>query len=218
MSLEAILAEIEAAGEAEVVHLRQATQARARQILVEAERAAATKREAARRVALAPAAGERARRLHAAKLEALRVLGEVRNRLIETTLAEARLRLSTLRADPGYPVVLRHLVEEAIGVLGDEGANGNHCLLEADARDEKLLRRILAELGLDRPLTPALTGWGGLIARSEDGKVVAVNTLEARLERATPFLRRELAAFFEKELGEAQTLKEHAAHPPMPVP
>jgi vacuolar-type H+-ATPase subunit E/Vma4 len=41
--------------------------------------------------------------------------------------------------------------------------------------------------------------WGGVVAKSEDGCIVIINTLEARLERATPYLRRYLAALFESE-------------------
>lgn len=200
MSLEAILAEIEASGEAEVVSLRAEAEARARQILNRAERDASARREAARRTALLPVPGERARLLHHAKLEALRAIGEVRDRLMETTLAETRQRLAGLRADPGYPLSLRRLTEEAIRVLGDEavGTGASPSWLEADPRDEALLRRILHDLELEAAVKPSLDGWGGLVARSGDGRIVAINTLEARLERATPFLRRDLAAFFEK--------------------
>lgn len=215
MSLEAILAEIEASGEAEVVSLRAEAEARARQVLAGAEREASARREAARRTALLPVPGERARLLHHAKLEALRAVGEVRDRLVETALAETRRRLASLRADPDYPLILRRLTEEAIRVFGDEalGTGDSPSWLEAAPRDEALLRRILYALGLDVAVKPSLDGWGGLVARSGDGRIVATNTLEARLERATPFLRRDLAAFFEK-----QELKEYKELKGTPVP
>jgi vacuolar-type H+-ATPase subunit E/Vma4 len=40
---------------------------------------------------------------------------------------------------------------------------------------------------------------GGLIAGSIDGQIVVINTVETRLERAIPSLRRNLAALFEEE-------------------
>jgi len=200
MSLEAILAAIEASGEAEVARLRAETGTRARQILAEAERTATSRRDEARQAVLLAVPGERARQLHHARLEALRTIGEVRNHLVETALAEARLQLANLRADSDYPLILRRLTEEAIRVLGDEavGTGSAPSWLEADPRDEALLRRILHDLGIDLVIKTSLDCWGGLVARSGDGRIVAVNTLEARLERATPFLRRDLAAFFEK--------------------
>ena len=217
MSLEAILVEIEASGEAEAARLRAETEARARQRLADAEQAAAARQDEARRAALLPVPGERARQLHHARLEALRMVGKVRDRLVEAALAETRRRLAGLRAGPDYPLILRCLTEEAIRVLGDEaaGTGSPPSWLEADPRDEALLRRILRDLGLDLAVRPSLEGWGGLVARSGDGRIVATNTLEARLERATPFLRRDLAAFFEQEPGHTQ---EPEAPAPVPAP
>ena len=222
MSLEAILAAIEASGEAEAAHLRAEAESRAQQILDGAKRKAVTSREQARQAALRPAAGERARRLHQAKLEALRAVGQVRIRLVGEALAETRRRQSALRADPAYPVILRRLVDEAIRALGfdlpraeEDHAGPNpprasmtygpdndesQTVLQADPRDEALLRRILDDLGLNLTITPSLNCWGGVVACSSDGRVVAINTLEARLERAIPFLRRDLAAFLEEGL------------------
>lgn len=207
MSLEAILAAIEASGEAEVAQLHSETALRVQQILAESERAAAAKREAARRAAVSPAAGERARRLHHAKLEALRAQGEARDQLVELALAEAQAHLIRLRSDPNYSLILRRLTDEAIHVLGDESAeDGSPCWLEADPRDEAFLRRIIADLGVELMITPSLECWGGLVARSQDGRIIVINTLEARLERALPYLRRELAAFFEKEAKESASV------------
>ena len=199
MSLEAILAAIEASGEAEAARLRAEAEARAQRILDEAERKASTVREEARRAALRPAAGERARRLHQAKLEALRRVGEVRTRLVDAALAETRQRLACLRTGPDYPLILRRLIEEAIDALGEEERHSRAAVLEADPRDDVSLQRILDELSLDVSVVFSLDGWGGVVARSGDGRIVVTNTLEARLERATPFLRRHLAAVFEQE-------------------
>lgn len=206
MSLEAILAAIEASGENEAAHLRGKAESRAQHILAEAERKASAVREEARRTAFLPASGECARRLHQAKLEALRLVGEVRTWLVETVLAETQQRLARLRAEPDYPLILRRLVVEALSALGDEERNSSQVLLEADPRDEVLLRRILDELDLDLPIVLSLVCWGGVVARSGDGRIVATNTLEARLERATPFLRRDLAAVFVNGLEEMSEL------------
>jgi hypothetical protein len=42
-----------------------------------------------------------------------------------------------------------------------------------------------------------------MILQSEDGCIVVINTLEARLERAIPHLRQRLAALFENDQPEA---------------
>jgi vacuolar-type H+-ATPase subunit E/Vma4 len=197
VSLETILDAIGAGGQAEVARLRAETETRARQITAEAERTAAVRREAARREAARPATAECARRLYRAKLEALRTVGEVRDGLVQAALADTRTHLASLRAAPGYPLIFRRLMEEAISALGGASAQDGLCRLEIDPRDEALAHRIVSELGRDLDMTPALNCWGGLVAHSGDGRIVASNTLEARLDRATPFLRRILATFFE---------------------
>lgn len=211
MSLEAILAAIEASGEAEITQMRTQAESRAQQVLAEAERKAATIREDARQAALVPIAGERAQRLHRAKLEALQTTGEVRDGFVNATLSEARQHLANFRTDSRYPIVLRRLIEEALSALGTEEAGGDRPVLEVDLRDERPLGRILDSLGLDLSILPSLGCWGGVVARSGDGRIVVTDTLEARLERAGPLLRRELAALFEKEVEGSQPRSEFAA-------
>ena len=204
MSLAAILTAIEAEGEAEATRLRAEAEADAQRTLAEAERLAAAQREAARSAAAQVAAGERARRLHQARLETLRARGELRDRLIDAAMAAARQRLSALRDDPAYPRVLRRLLEEAVAALGDEPGQGRAPRLEIDPRDEALVRSALSSLGLDWPVETGLSTWGGAAARSADGRIVATNTLEARFERARSLLRQDAAAFIEQGLDESR--------------
>jgi vacuolar-type H+-ATPase subunit E/Vma4 len=200
MSLEVILASIESSGEAEIDRLRSEAESRARQALEAAERKAAITREEARHAALRPAAAERARRLHQAKLEALRTIGEVRQQLVETMLLETRRRLTDLRADPDYPLILRRLIAEAVAALGEAELRSGRVLLEIDPRDERHICHILNELGVNPQVVSSLHGWGGVVVTSCDGRIVVNNTLEARLERATPVLRQDLVAFIEEGL------------------
>ena len=200
MSLEVILASIESAGEAEVDELRAEAESRARQIVEAAERKAAIVREEARRTALWPAAAERARRLHQAKLEALRTVGDIRDRLVETTLLETRRRLSELRTDPDYPLILRRLLTEALDALGEVEQHNGRVVVDIDPRDAQHFYSLLNDLHLNLQVVSTLHGWGGVVITSGDGCVVVNNTLESRLERATPFLRQDLMAFIEEGL------------------
>ena len=200
MSLEVILASIESSGAAEIDRLRSEAESCAQQMLEAAERKASIVREEARRAALRPAAAERARRLHQAKLEALRTIGEVRQRLIETVLLEIRQRLTDLRADPDYPVILHRLIAEAIASLGEVELRSGRVVLEIDPQDERHIYPILKALGVNLQVVSSLQDWGGVVVTSGDGRVIVNNTLESRLKRATPFLRQDLMAFLEKGL------------------
>lgn len=197
MGLQDILGKIRASGDLQVHEIEMATQSQVNEILAQARMEARQIKDDARAIASAPAIAERARILHRARLESLRVVGDVREDLVDTALTRARERLASLPADPSYPQVLCMLTEEALNKL-DSNEAGKAQLL-ADSRDRTLLKNILEDLKLNLPVNYELNCWGGLIVKSEDGRVVVINTLEARLELATAFLRRHLVALFEEE-------------------
>jgi vacuolar-type H+-ATPase subunit E/Vma4 len=200
MSLEVILAAIEAAGQAKLARVQADLDNQLAQIAVEAETAAhAHQAEAARR-ALVPAGRERARLLHNARLESLRLTGQTRQALVAAALAATQQQLSGMRELPGYPDLLRRLMVEALAALGPEEAEGHPPHVCVDARDEAAARACLSANGslAHATLEASLDCWGGVIVRSGDGRIVIDNRLEARLERATPILRRVLAAEFER--------------------
>ncbi|MEW6402495.1 MAG: V-type ATP synthase subunit E family protein [Chloroflexota bacterium] len=197
MSLQAILEEIRASGDTQVHEIEKSTQSQVKEILAQARMEASQIEEDSRATASAPAIAERARILHRARLESLRIVGDVREDLVDTAIARARECLASIRGDSSYETVMRALTREALSELTSGGA-GNAELL-ADPRDRTLLERIIADLRLNLPVSYELNCWGGLIAKSEDGRVVVINTFESRLERAASFLRRHLAAMFEEE-------------------
>jgi vacuolar-type H+-ATPase subunit E/Vma4 len=202
VSLNAILKAIHDAGEAQIREIERRAQKQVDEVLADIQAGAERTHDEAREAASSPAVGKRARILHHARLELLRVVGDIRESLVETALEQARGRLASFRLDASYPAVLHRLVEEAFEELGVSIEGTGRTCIEADLRDRELMEEILFDLGLDLTVSYELNCWGGLIVRGEDGRVVIVNTLEARLERATPYLRRHLAAFFEDGLYE----------------
>jgi vacuolar-type H+-ATPase subunit E/Vma4 len=132
-------------------------------------------------------------------LEALRIKGSVRETLVEAVLDQVRGRLQGLRLNAIYPTVLCRLAQTSLAELAGSLEEPGKTRLSADPRDETLLTGILHEMELNLPVSYDLECWGGLIARSDDNRVVVINTLEARLERAIPYLRRTLSAYFEDE-------------------
>ncbi|MFW6097060.1 MAG: V-type ATP synthase subunit E, partial [Chloroflexota bacterium] len=151
----------------------------------------------ARERAVTPAYRERARILHRARLEALRTVGDARETAINAVLAQTRIMLSQIRSTPAYPSILRRLAEESLAELERSLEDPGAAHLEIDARDEALMAEIIKSLGLQAPISCTLECWGGLVASSQDGRIVVINTLESRLDRALPFLRRDLAALLE---------------------
>jgi len=199
MSLQTILDVIRTSGEAKLREVETRADIQVREILANAEAEAQKAREEAYAKAAAPADRERARILHRAHLERLRMLGNVREELVTATLDQTRGRLATARNEYFYPAVLRKLVEETLAEFDSPAQEEGQIQLQVDPRDQAILSRILSDMGLTLPVHYDVTCWGGLTAQSKDGKIVVVNTLEARLERVLPYLRRFLAAGYEEE-------------------
>lgn len=188
-----VLDEVRALGSARIQEIEAQARARADEILATADAEAERLREAAHREAAAPARRERAHILHQARQEALQIVGAARQELVERALAMTRERLGAFRDHPEYAGALQKLVAEALESLRGSLAGDERPCLTYDRRDRDLVERALAEPGREDPaLENNLEVWGGVIARSPDNRVVVDNTLEARLARAAPFLRRNL--------------------------
>ena len=128
---------------------------------------------------------------------AFRIITAARDELVEKALKQTKENLAGLRKDHLYPALLRRLTKEALLELDGALSQTSLTWLEADPRDEKLLDRILRDWQLETPTSYGLDCWGGVRSRSADGRVVVINTLEARFERATVYLHRYLATLFE---------------------
>lgn len=210
MSLHAILEAIRSAGERKAGEIEARAYTQAHQILINAQLDAEQLTAQACEKVLEPVSHERARTIHRARLEAMQIVGEARKELIDATLEQVRGLLVNLRDQTSYPDVLRQLLLEAITELNggkhdpDFDQPFQHICLEADPQDQASLERLLPVLGLDLPVSYCLNCWGGVVAKSEHGRIVVINTLEARFERAIPYLRLYLAAFFENEWTSAE--------------
>ncbi len=192
MSLQAILDAIQTAGEVQVREIEADARDRAQDVLCKAHVESERLCEVARQKALAPTLEDSVRIRQQAQFEARRTVSREHEALIDTVLERSREALTGIRADPGYPSVLCRLILEALADLRLSLAPGEGICLEADPRDSAVLERLLPEIDPDLPVSYPLNCCGGVVASSSDGRIVAINTLEARLERAAPFLRRYL--------------------------
>jgi V/A-type H+-transporting ATPase subunit E len=199
MSLKAILDAIHASAQAQIDAIEKQADTKVREILANARLEAQEIREESCASVAAPAAQERARILHRAHQEALRIVGTESEALVNACLDQIRGQLSDIRSDTVYPSVLDKLTREVIAELDESAEDVGKALIEADPRDEPLLKAILPDLGIDPAIHYELESWGGLIAKSEDSRVIVINTLEARLQRAIPYSRNFLSAFFEED-------------------
>jgi len=197
VSLQGILDAIHTSGETQAREIEAEAQAQAQQVLAQAGAEAERLREKSRLAASAPASEERLRILHRAKLEALQIINDAREEQVDEVLSLTRARLAEIRSDPSYPAQLSRLMQEAVTELAGSLEKGAAVGLEADFRDRAFLERALPELGVELLVSYGRDCWGGVVCKSEDGRVVVVNTLEGRLDRAIPYLHRQLGNLLE---------------------
>jgi vacuolar-type H+-ATPase subunit E/Vma4 len=201
MSLQVLLTKIDAAGREQLQQIQMETRSKIDDMLELARQEARRIEEKASNAARIQTSRERTLILDKARLEGMRIVGDARKDRADSVLTGVRQQLAAMRSSPVYRQVLGSLVHEALDGLG----MGDNCTvwLLADSRDKNILEDILAEKGSKVKLSYELNCWGGLVARSEDGRIEAINTLESRLERAKTFLRGYLAVLLEKDNPEA---------------
>jgi len=195
MALADILRAIEQQAQAEIARVWTQAEAEAAAIIAEAE--AEAERIKARHLAhvLPRLQHERTRLLSTAKLTAQHEVLQAREALLGEALQAAQATLAGWREQPIYPQYVRRLIEEIVHELGPE-----LCLV-IDPRDEALVRRLAAELGLQVQIACGLHTAGGLEGSTPDGCITVVNTIEVRLQRSQRHLRREIVSMLVPEEG-----------------
>ena len=116
----------------------------------------------------------------------LRAVEEATDRVF----AEAASRISSMPRDAAYSEILDSLISEAAGALGTSEIIVSACEADAEAA-AAAARKAGAELAPER-----IECMGGVRVRTRDGATSFDNTLDARMERLKPLIRKEIASRF----------------------
>lgn len=183
MPLVHILRAMQTQADAEIAAIQRAAETQAAQLIAEATRAAeairARHRARVEPLVIAQAASVQ----NKAKLDALRATANAREELIAASFAQAAEGLAQIRTSEAYAPIFRALAQEAARTLGDD------LIVRVDPRDVTLARAVFAEIGVAAKFETQAIPLGGLCVLTRDERIVIVNTLAARLERARVLLR-----------------------------
>ena len=129
-----------------------------------------------------------------ARTRSLKLVEDIFNNIFEDFLN----RLANLSSDKGYGASLKRLLEEGLDAIG-----GDEFVIYANSSDADLLKRITYEVEKSRKVriklsTKTLSCKGGVRISNNDGSVMYDNTLEMRLERLKPLLRKQLSNILKK--------------------
>lgn len=185
MSLQAILDAITADGTAQVEQIEVSGQKVADEIIVQANAIAKQEHDHHMAGYQAQANRERNRILQIAQQDALSVINIARDAFVNEVLKQLRNQLQTVRDERRYATAFQNLVFEALDSLSTSLKANEHPQLYADPRDEHLLR----DINPNADLHYTINCIGGVTASTPDGRVTVDNTINQRLERATPQIR-----------------------------
>jgi V/A-type H+-transporting ATPase subunit E len=185
--LSKLLEALETDAEREAAQVIREAEERAQQILEEASRAAKQAEETTRREAVASLPAAQARIDYDAQLKIQGMFADVREQLIARVMDVVVRELADLPNTPRYGEVMRALLGEAAHLIDTD------LVVHVRAEDKKLAEKLVKALGRKAAVETTLKGWGGLVVLSADGLVRVDNTLEARLESATPAIRQHVA-------------------------
>ncbi len=179
---------LEREAEAERERLLSEARERATRIVQEAEAEAKAKLEEHRRRVAAEVEAARIRAQGVAKVQAVSLLLETKDQLVEEVFRRAGEELERIAQDPvRFAPVLRELLREAVS-----GSPG-HVVVECAERDVAAVEAAARELGLNADVQPSSAVRGGVRVRSPDGRFTVENTLPSRLERARQVLLSQVA-------------------------
>jgi vacuolar-type H+-ATPase subunit E/Vma4 len=159
MSLESLIDEIRARGEAELKAISDRREGDLAKIAAERDARVATLRAESAKATDAEVARDRAQRVAAAHLAARRLLYEAREEHLADGFAETRKLLADLTDEAEYAEILRKMIASATARLGKSAR------VSGRAEDAALLAR-LAGKSFDASARPIL---GGIVAETPDG-------------------------------------------------
>ena len=183
VALEHILRAMQAQADADIAKLNRDADEQAAQLIAEAEIAARAIRARHRARVEPMLIAEAASLQNKAKLAALRAIANAREELIADALAQAEDCLAQIRASKQYAQIFRALAQEAIQAIGTQ------VIARVDPDDVVIARAAFDALGVRTEIETQAIPLGGLEVMTRDGRIVIVNTLAARLERARHILR-----------------------------
>ena len=115
---------------------------------------------------------------------------------VNKAFEEAKKKLQASNSQDSYKELLKHMVEESISAVG----GSNAVIIECNKNEAKLVRKVVVELQDSGKVQQAarvsdqhIDVLGGIRIKSSDGTMTYDNTLDSRIERLKPLIRKNIA-------------------------
>ena len=127
----------------------------------------------------------------AARNQELLIIENAVNKAFE----EAKKKLQASNSQDSYKELLKHMIEESISAVG----GSNAVIIECNKNDAELVGKVVSELqnsgrcSRQECRTSDIDVLGGIRIKSADGTMTYDNTLDSRIERLKPLIRKNIA-------------------------
>lgn len=197
MSIEDILQALDDQCREECQEIFKRAEEEAKKILDKAQGDADDIRKARVTKVRAEAESESTSILYSARLRSKNTMISAKEQIAEKAMAKAEERLQDLRSRTDYAAILEGLIGEGLTRIGGRVS------VHVDPADKELAESLLEKMGIDYALKNDIHAIGGAVISDEDGKVMIINTVEERLNRAREKLRMQVSGILFGEETEA---------------
>ena len=114
---------------------------------------------------------------------------------VNKAFEEAKKKLQASNSQDSYKDLLKQMVEESISAIG----GSNTVIIECNKNDAEIVRKVVSELRDTGKMQQARVSdqytdvLGGIRIKSSDGTMTYDNTLDSRIERLKPLIRKNIA-------------------------
>ena len=110
---------------------------------------------------------------------------------VDAVLSEAVQRIKSAERDDSYAELIKSMIAESAANLGTD-----EIVLHTSRQDMEAVRSAASEVQGARVSDEEISCLGGVIAESGDGAMAFDNTIDARMERLKPLIRKDIATIF----------------------
>jgi len=110
---------------------------------------------------------------------------------VQNVFVKAIEKIKTIKRDDKYSKLINTLLEEATETLGTKNVT-----VYTNSADKKIVNSLLSKFPGKKLASETIECLGGIEIKSKDGSMSFNNTIDARLDRMKPLIRKEIAKKF----------------------
>ena len=110
---------------------------------------------------------------------------------VDKVFSKALDQIANVDRSGDYSNLIKTLLEESTQILGT-----NEITVFTNAKDKDVVQSALSQFSGSELSSDTIDCLGGIIARSKDGAMKFDNTIDARIKRLKPLIRKEIATKF----------------------